>query len=499
MIAKKLSRHTNLRALVGYVFSHKKPHTDPHLVAAWDPELLNELARLDDTGQRRLLGRPDAAGRRQLVALLDAPRLARGIELKAGHVLHLMEAISPQDAPRGDQAWGELARDLIERMGMAHCRWIAVHHGLSTNGADHIHLIVQLVPDTGKVPSLHHDYQRLRDWARGVEQRLGLTATSEAGKGHRALTRGEYERAKATDVMPERHVMARVVDSAAVLVPDEQTFVTTLAEAGLNPRPRHSGQVVTGYSVASEKKTGQAGLRFGGGKLQRGLSLPQLRARWPEQAAAAWDATDEQPLPVDWDQARTMLRAGITEAIGHPEHTGPSTIADIDTVLEELAGRPGGEHLQEVLDHVRLAHSITVVEFRERRWRDRGQGLRSVRLATNALRRVPPPGRGEAGGDATAVVVLLLLIAVLLLLTAAALYAHQNTQPAAGHLGHAAARLAGNPGRAQDYAQLYEHDEQPTAQQDPEPQQKPQRTADVLQKARPHSAPAIDTGRTRGR
>jgi hypothetical protein len=41
--------------------------------------------------------------------------------------------------------------------GKADCRWVAVRHGLSTNGNDHIHIAVSLVREDRTKASVHND------------------------------------------------------------------------------------------------------------------------------------------------------------------------------------------------------------------------------------------------------------------------------------------------------------------------------------------------------
>ena len=52
--------------------------------------------------------------------------------------------------------------------GKAACRWVAVRHGLSTNGNDHVHIAVSLVREDGTKASTHNDFknaqQVCRDW-----------------------------------------------------------------------------------------------------------------------------------------------------------------------------------------------------------------------------------------------------------------------------------------------------------------------------------------------
>jgi hypothetical protein len=65
--------------------------------------------------------------------------------------------------------------------GSNRCRWIAMHHGLSAAGNDHLHSVVQLVGERGRRLALFNDKRTWRTWALGAEKQLGLVASGRAG------------------------------------------------------------------------------------------------------------------------------------------------------------------------------------------------------------------------------------------------------------------------------------------------------------------------------
>ncbi|MFC0436115.1 relaxase/mobilization nuclease domain-containing protein [Kutzneria buriramensis] len=395
MITKPLPRHHDLAALIFYLFKqgqepgeaeqheadhdHKEClHVDPHLVAAWDPSLLDGQL-LDGTPAR-----PDEAGQRALVDLMDSPRLLFGVNLKAGHVYHVPIAAHPDDGVLGDQRWAELAEQAVAAIGVQNCRWVAVWHGPNAAGADHIHLAVQLVGEDGKTARLSYDERKLRTWANQVEERLDLVRTARAGSGARGLTRAEHERAKATGVEPERRQLARLVRAAAAGASNEMDFLAALKAKDVDVRPRVEQGLVVGYSVA-RPPAGTGGktpstdstpaLRLAGGQLARDLTLPRLREHWPPpenrvaEAAllAHWERPGELPEPrraVRWNTVQIELnKAKAAAAALDPDdqerwNTAVTETAELVCVLAVRLERdqPGPLHraADALLDAARL-------------------------------------------------------------------------------------------------------------------------------------------------
>lgn len=125
------------------------------------------------------------------------------VEVPGGHVYHVVLAVPRVDGVLGDETWRELAESAIEHMGLGPdrsgsggCRWVAVHHGLSAEGNDHVHLLVNLVRGDGRIASTYRDWPRWRAWCLEAEERLDLTRTAPAGSGRKATSRAELQRAK---------------------------------------------------------------------------------------------------------------------------------------------------------------------------------------------------------------------------------------------------------------------------------------------------------------
>lgn len=63
---------------------------------------------------------------------------------------------------------------LHRRVGQGPCRWVAVRHGLSKNGNDHVHIAVSLVREDGTKATTHNDFKRAQEVCRELEREHGL-------------------------------------------------------------------------------------------------------------------------------------------------------------------------------------------------------------------------------------------------------------------------------------------------------------------------------------
>src|SRR3954454_10741660 len=152
-------------------------HTEPHLVAG-DPAV---LAWHDDAELDR-----DAA--LQVAAQLDAPRRAFGVDVPGGSVWHCSLSLRAEEGQLTDEKWAAIATDFVAAMGFsdaggkAACRWVAVRHGLSAAGNDHVHLAVSLVREDGTKASTWNDRPKAQTLAGELEHKHGLEVLESAGR-----------------------------------------------------------------------------------------------------------------------------------------------------------------------------------------------------------------------------------------------------------------------------------------------------------------------------
>lgn len=280
-------------------------HTEPHLVAG-------DAAIMAWHGEDEL----SVEAARAIARQVDHPRRAFQVEVSGGSVWHCSLSIAADEGQLTDQKWAAIATDFVEEMGFteasgkAPCRWVAVRHGLSAGGNDHIHVAVSLVREDGTKASVHNDHPRSQRVCGELERRHGLVVleSREHGRGMRGVKPAEQARADRLG-LPEAAPLrlARAVRACAAAAADEAEFVRRVRRAGVLIRPRFAtgrDDVVVGYSAALKPPAGERPIWYRGGHLARDLSLPAMRAGWtstPEGSAAAaaeWRAAWRGRRPV---------------------------------------------------------------------------------------------------------------------------------------------------------------------------------------------------------
>lgn len=325
-----ITRGAQMSGLMSYLAGAGKAneHTEQHLVAGdaaimamhgdavLDRAAALEIAKSLDRPRRfygtevtRLAVQKDDNG----VALRDAAGAVVKERVQAD-VWHCSLSLSAEEGQLTDEKWGQIATDFVKRMGFAgddiakaNCRWVAVRHGLSKNGNDHVHIAVSLVREDGTKADVNNDFARSQKVSKELERDYGLQVSTQPEReyGERGVKPGARESAQRRgQVEPDMHRLERAVRASAVASVDEGEFVRRMRQAGVLIRPRFAAgrdDVVAGYSVALRPEKGQPVIWHGGGKLARDLTLPELRKGWPdrpETATAAvqeWRATSKNP------------------------------------------------------------------------------------------------------------------------------------------------------------------------------------------------------------
>lgn len=307
-------------------------HHDPHLVAG-DSQI---MAWHDDTE----LSRSDALA---IASELDAPHRLLGVEVPRGHMWHCSLSLAAEEGQLTDEQWSHIANDFVEEMGFteasgkANCRWVAVRHGLSKAGNDHVHIAVSLVREDGTKANVWNDQKTAQRVAGDLEKKYGLSVleSRQNGYGARGVTPAEQAKAAAAgDAEPVRVTLGRSVRGYAAASADEAEFVRRCRRGGLLVRPRYASDrtdVVTGYSVAARPPAGERPVWFGGGQLGRDLTLPRLRGDWPDSPIEATAAVDE------WNAAKRDQRPVAPGREG--TEVDPELWAECNTQIEQLRDR----------------------------------------------------------------------------------------------------------------------------------------------------------------
>ncbi|MBA9007265.1 relaxase/mobilization nuclease domain-containing protein [Thermomonospora cellulosilytica] len=320
MIGKVLRGH-RVQGLIRYLYGPGRfnEHRDPHIVAGFDvPAALEPALRPD--GSRDF---------RRLDALLQQPLALLADRNYARPVWHLSVRAHPDDPVLSDQQWGDIARQIMDRTGLAPdgdteaVRWIAVRHA-----DDHIHIVATLARLDGTRPDVWNDGYRIRAACREIEEAYGLVRTAPADRtAARRPKRGETEKARRQHrPEPVRTTLRRQVLTAAAAAHDEQDFFDRLAAEGILVRIRFSRQDPdqrTGYAVALPGDTDRSGrpIWYSGGKLAPDLTLPKLRHRWTTHPSAGPatgpQSADHHPVTgrhLSRRTARAVLRTTVRQA-----------------------------------------------------------------------------------------------------------------------------------------------------------------------------------------
>lgn len=298
-------------------------HTNQRVLAG-SPEFMWEFSTaLTDTAKARAMGN-----------FLDQPARDFGINPKAGHVRHIVLALSPEETKElggglSDEAWSIIAQEYLDDMGftdkerLATTRWAAFHHGFTLGEGDHIHIVTSIARVDGSKVSTSNEFRRSNRVREEIETRHGLHRVG-GGIGARDYARGELEslarrraeakywkEAKLTpgmvpwkmldtaarthligeqlNIEQPRFELARSVRAAGAGAQSEGEYIRRLRGNGLLVRPfyaKGSTEEVAGYSVAMKPMHGERPIWYGGSTLGKDLSLPSLRAGWPESDAS---------------------------------------------------------------------------------------------------------------------------------------------------------------------------------------------------------------------
>jgi hypothetical protein len=337
-VISKALRGDRMGGLVKYLFGpgRAEEHTNQRIVAASDPTWLGTV-------------QPDAQTLAQLISEMDEPVTTWGDKTSAGYVYHLVVSVPAADGQLSDARWQQAAQRFADKLGFDdQVHWIAINHGTSTNGNDHIHFVANLIRDEdGRAHKLAFDRMRRREACIELEEEFGLTATSPAGLGEdRSLSRREVEQLRSGAVASVsdlgQHRVATIVRAVASGARSEAEFVERLRGEGLVVRGRQEKDrpgVITGYSVA-ERGADSRLVWYGGGRLGKDLRLPALRTKWGQSE----------------EQRKAAAGAWFTDA-AQRRKAAPAELAGAAEALRKAAGR-----LQKVPPEDRFSWYVAATE-----------------------------------------------------------------------------------------------------------------------------------------
>jgi hypothetical protein len=224
----------------------------------------------------------------------------------------------------------------------AGCRWVAIRHGLSKNGNDHVHIALNLVREDGSRASVHNDFKRAQVLSNTLEKKYGLAVVASREQNRQTLrgnSPAELSKAAAVgDRLTQRDELRRRLRTAVAASSSETAFLATAREARVLLRPRFAKgdrTTVVGYSAALVPDIVD-GVRsepiwFSGSKLDTILGLGQLRSSWASTSA------DEAAAVSVWTERGRSARALTSDV---PDRIAmPRMSSDAIARLNAVAGQ----------------------------------------------------------------------------------------------------------------------------------------------------------------
>lgn len=345
---------------------HTNAHTNPHVVAGHDVIMhdapAGELTMDDALDIANLLDMPRRLFGTRVTTPVEKWDAERGEHVTVGerdaHVWHCSLSVKREDdGVLSDERWAAIARDFVDMMGFVDedgarsSRWVAIRHGESSNGNDHIHIALSLVREDGEKARIHQDKRRSQQVANKLEHKYGLTvlASREHDKATlRGVTPAELDRARRDgDRITQRDELRRRLRSASAVSTNEAAFIDQCREHRVLVRPRFAKDdpdKVVGYSAAVVPDV-VAGVRqspiwFAGSKLDRNLGLGQLREQWQSDPRTEGDAVvfwkrRGKPVEKQLEDMPSGLRKRPT-----PEQIRALNEKHGQTVLPDFSGPP---------------------------------------------------------------------------------------------------------------------------------------------------------------
>ncbi|MDE1576993.1 relaxase/mobilization nuclease domain-containing protein [Actinotignum schaalii] len=398
-----IMRGGDIAGLVRYLFGpgRANEHTNQHIVAGSE-----DIAAEWAYGGRVL----EQEEKRVVAKLLDQNRLEHGTQILGevtrwdyeaeravpvskektpAHVWHCSLSLHPDEEPLSDETWAAIARDFIEGMefdnrattSKSPCQWIAVRHGFTKAGGDHIHIALVLVREDGTKANTWLDYKRSQKLCTALEEKYGL-AVLESRK-HNYASRG-YKNGDNKELRLDLETAMRLAAGAAST---ESEYVEGLTRHGIEFRPRYAkGQGVVAYTV-TKQEPGKRAIWIGGGRVARDLTLTRLRARWddnPEErrkAADLWNPLKD-PAPHTAAQACSLeekiktIAASVANESDFAQHLRASGLLvsvrlndeASEAVSYSVATKPESGHKPTWYSMNRMSADVSLNALREHWW-----------------------------------------------------------------------------------------------------------------------------------
>lgn len=298
-------------------------------------------------------------------AILDQPRTVYGTEIhaatktwdaeqeayvqtgtKQAHVWHCSLSLRADEGQLSAEQWKSIAEDFVDKMGFIDpdgaksSRWVAIHHGASKNGNDHIHIAVQLVREDGTKARVFRDYKQAQDVCAELEVKHGLAVVEARGQGRSVSADKPAERARAQREgrnQSDRYELRRMMRTALATSGGVDQYIERLQDLGVQVAPsfaKGSNQQIRGYKVAmrDSQDVNGAAIWYSPSKLDATLGWPHIVARFGTAELPQAEArlrslhnsqhTRDQPKVYQFDPAFTA------RLMAEDKTTGPDALAN---------------------------------------------------------------------------------------------------------------------------------------------------------------------------
>jgi hypothetical protein len=300
-------------------------------------------------------------------AILDQPRKVYGTEIyaatktwdaenetyvqtgtKQAHVWHCSLSLRADEGQLSAEQWKRIAEDFVDKMGFIDpdgaksSRWVAIHHGSSKNGNDHIHIAVQLVREDGTKARVFRDYKQAQDVCAELEVKHGLEVLEARGQGRSVSADKPAERARAQREgrsQSDRYELRRRMRAALATSGGVDQYIQRLQDLGVQVAPsfaKGSNQQIRGYKVAlpDSKDANGAAIWYSPSKLDATLAWPNLAKRFGDvelpQAEARLRSLHNSNQTAPAQQKFHNFDPQLTaQLIAGTRPTGPDTLASV--------------------------------------------------------------------------------------------------------------------------------------------------------------------------
>lgn len=300
-------RGGRMNGLMAYLIGpgRANEHTNPMVIAGDDRvtfavEPGKELSHDDAMTIGDILDQPRKAYGTQVSTPIKQWDDEKNAYIKTGdrdaHVWHCSLSLRSDEGKLPQEKWKAIADDFVAQMGFVDpdgaksSRWVAIHHGDSKRGNDHIHIAVQMVREDGTKANSFGDFRKTQKVCSYLEKKHHLEVVESRGQGRSVSADKAAERAKAKKQgrpMSARYELRRRLRTALATSSTADEYIGRLVDLNVRVAPsfvQGSMGAVRGYKVALPSVTDHDGkaIWYAPSKLDSTLGWPNIRKRYED-------------------------------------------------------------------------------------------------------------------------------------------------------------------------------------------------------------------------